>query len=389
MVSDVQTKIGLQPEVRGASSASDEIRKIYDALRAGSVTVDQANEQMRQFNGSILAQRRAIMMIRTEWRNQNAALFEGMRLMRSTAQLGRTLTSVYSVYTLMQTRMQDKTRDVRDVGEELNRVQDQRLVLQRDLGTTNIYALSLMQQEERLTKRLAEEKRELKRAQDQNIIGYIGIGLQMMNVITTVVQMLTHFRNMQAITGGTWAFTALTNMGSILTTLIVKAGSLWTTLSKIAGFTPPSLPNLPSLPPALPGPGPLGVLAGVALTVGGIIHAGTTPQDQLLEEIMQGEEAGVYGLGGDWGRTQDQIESDLPGDSELLNVVGGGSTLTRDQMEVVRANRRMGGLSEKEQANRPQVIINQTNNIRTDEDREIVDRIADKISIDQERGLYR
>lgn len=211
-MSDVQTKVSITPVVQGGSGARSELAALWQEFKNGKMSVEEFNDEMRNLSGSIYAQRRAVMLMRTEYRNQRAALYEAMRGFRAVAQIGRTITSTYLTYTMMQTRVADRTRDVRDTQEDLASVQERRIRVVKDLGANNSIAMRLMSEEERLTERLAEERRGLKRAQDQNIIGYSGIVLHALQVIPSMVALNRHIDLTKLYMGETWSYTGLSGI---------------------------------------------------------------------------------------------------------------------------------------------------------------------------------
>lgn len=300
-MSDVQTRVGILPEVRGAGSAASEIARVYQALRAGSIDVKSANEELRKYSGEIYGQRRALSLLRTEWRNNNAALLEGMRTLSGVARIGRTLTSVYQTHTLMQIRLADKTRDIRDIEGELAKTQEMRRKIVQDLGAENVYALSFMDEEERLTKRLVEEKRDLSRAQQENILGYVGIGLSIVDTIPSMVSIYQHASNLRTILGDTsWKAATLETLSTAAAgaeTAIAAVGTAWTVLAN---------------------------LLGAGLVIGGIVYAATTPEEKLEEERLKFHGTTGPGYHPDYGITWEQLESDLPPDSLLWNLYPGG-----------------------------------------------------------------
>jgi len=172
--------------------------------------------------------------MRTEYRNQRAALYEAMRGFSAVAQIGRTVTSVYQTHTLIQTRMADKARDVRDTQEDLISVQERRIRVVSDLGANNAIALRLIGEEERLTARLTEERMGLKQAQDQNIIGYIGIGLQTLQVIPTMVRLNRYIDLTKLAMGETWTYTSLSGIVTAAGAAELSILGVQTTLGSLA-----------------------------------------------------------------------------------------------------------------------------------------------------------
>lgn len=233
-MSDVQTRIGITPVVIGGAGARSDLRALWQEFKDGKMTVEEFNQEMRNLSGSIYAQRRVIMLMRTEYRNTRAALYEAMRGFRAVARIGRTITSTYMTFTLMQMRVADKTRDVRDTQEDLAKIQERRIRVVKDLGANNAIALRLINEEDRLTKRLTDDRRDLKRAQDQNIIGYVGIGLQTLQIIPTMVALKRHIDLTRLYMGETWSYTGLVGLVTAAGKAKVALFGVQTTLTGLA-----------------------------------------------------------------------------------------------------------------------------------------------------------
>lgn len=261
-MSDVQSRISIVPEVKGASAAASELGRIFRELQEGSKTAKEANAAMREYSGAIRAQSRAQSLIRTEWRNNNAALVEQMRILRSVSGIGRTMTNVVQTVTLQQMRMADETRDVRDAEMELLRVQGLRKTAMEDLGIKSVYAQSLLTQENALTRRLTEEKRDLRRAQVQNIAMWASTSIELVGVIPRLVDIVRHTDQIRAILGSAWNLTSITGLKGALGSALDVAKSLWDMLT--------SMPGAPSLPSGAAAGGAAGsILDDVAAAVGG------------------------------------------------------------------------------------------------------------------------
>ena len=365
-MSDVQTRVGLGFDSSGASAVASDIGSIYRALRDGESTVKQANQALHQYTGSIYAQRRAIMMIRTEWRNNNAALLESMRGMMAAARIGRTLTNVYQTYTLMQIRSADAQRDIRNTEEDLLRIQGLRERAVRDLGAGSVYAIDLLEQERKITERLNEEKQDLVRAQRENIVGYTGMGLSMIGVLASSVDLYYHMKITKAILGGTWEMTALGKLGTALAARYAEAVALQNAIAAI-----------PTALTAAINAVTLGGAAAIVATTADVL-LNKTPDEQA-ELAYQLAESGAFGLGPDWGRTQEGMESDLPAGSGLRDLYTGESPMSEDLLNVVKANRQYGSDYDEYEQRKSSggITLHQTNVIRTADDKTTVDKIAD------------
>jgi hypothetical protein len=235
-MSDVQTRVGIIPEVRGASRAADEIAKIYHELRNGKKTVGEANTAMREYSGTIYSQRRAISLIKSEYRTTNAALMESMSAMRAVARAGRAVTGVYQTYSIMQIRTADALRDVRDTEDDLRRVSELRIRVSKDLGENSVYALDLMEQERRLKEQLQQETMDYNRAQKENIVGYVGMGLAILDVVPAISDLYYHYNIMKSVVGESIEATGLTGIAGAAAAAKAAIVGVKTELTLLAGL---------------------------------------------------------------------------------------------------------------------------------------------------------
>lgn len=318
-MSDVQTRIGITPVVQGGAGARSELAALWTEFREGKMSVEQFNDEMRNTSGAIYAQRRAVMLMRTEYRNQRTALYEAMRGFRAVARIGKTITNTYMTYTMMQTRVADKTRDVRDTQEALASVQERRIRVVQDLGASNSIAMRLMGEEERLTTRLAEERRGLKQAQDQNIIGYVGIGLQALSVIPTMVSLARHIDLTRLYLGESWSYTGLSGIVTSAAAADVAILGVQTTLGALTAV--------------------LATGYALTLTIGGLVELGQAITDietlqALLEEkvgIIQDPLGAANDLLSDLGDIWDDLTTG-PGPDDVGGVIPGPGYVDPDEL---------------------------------------------------------
>jgi hypothetical protein len=232
---DVRTRMGIKPEVEGAQQAYSDISEVYRAFKEGALTVKQANEEARNFSDTIYAQRRQLMLIRTEWRNQHAELIQSMRVLRDVGRIGTTVTSIFRTYTITQMRMGDIQRGIADTEERLNDIREKRIRIDAELGTGNAYSLRLMRQESDLSQKLIDQKRSLHYAQQQNMIGYAGITLQIIGLIPQAANLYRNFETLKLILGESWAMTALTGEAGLTGAITTIATSLATIGTFVGG----------------------------------------------------------------------------------------------------------------------------------------------------------
>jgi hypothetical protein len=198
----VNTQIGITPQVTGAGTASAEIARVYQELRNGTMSVKEANFVMGQYSDSLLTQRRAITLVRTEFRDQYAATLEAMRGLQAIGSIGNTLMNVYNSFNLSQIRLQDQTRNLSDSQESLVEVQGRLRKVSADLGSDSVYAQALMQEETRLKKKVADDTQDLTRAQEGQNLQYIAMGLNLIGVVPKLFDLGMHIRNVKVLTDG-------------------------------------------------------------------------------------------------------------------------------------------------------------------------------------------
>ena len=92
----------LTTEIRviGAEEAKRTLIDYFRAYEDGKESVKDLNTAMREQYGSLYGMRRALGLLKTEWRMQHAAWIEGARVMRDIGQIGRSLTSMWQAYNM-------------------------------------------------------------------------------------------------------------------------------------------------------------------------------------------------------------------------------------------------------------------------------------------------
>jgi len=166
------------------------------------MSVKEANLVMGQYSDSLLAQRRAIMLIGTGFRDQHAATLEAMRGLQAIGSIGSTMLNVYNSMTLGQIRLSTQTRELSDTQTELSTVQERLIRAQTELGTDSVYAQSLMAEETRLKKRVVDDTQNLTRAQEQLNLGYISAGLSLVGLPQKIFDLYGHFSKFKTIIDG-------------------------------------------------------------------------------------------------------------------------------------------------------------------------------------------
>lgn len=155
--------------------------------------------EMKRGSRAIFAQRRALMAIRTEWRTAHAEIIEVTRAMSAVGAMGKTIVSMWQAYTLAQTRVADAARDFRlaQVGASL--AQDELNRLQSHGITSGEEYYSVVMKLNKAKEDSAARSRELAAAQQENIVGYVGMGLQSLGLVSNLVDLSYHMAVIKSI----------------------------------------------------------------------------------------------------------------------------------------------------------------------------------------------
>jgi len=184
--------------VRGASmyvGTFAELRAVTQQFGAGAATTIP---QLKELAAQTYAVRRGTMLMRTEMRNSMAAMLEGARFMRDIGAIGRNVTSMWTAYTLAQTRVSDAARDVRSAQNDVVIIQDalNRAVRAGDIELQMDLTLKLSKAQSEV----AGAQRDVSKAQQDNIIGYAGMAMQMGDIIARLPMMYIHLKMVTDIT---------------------------------------------------------------------------------------------------------------------------------------------------------------------------------------------
>lgn len=198
----------------------------FAAYTRGTEDTKRLNVEMRKLSGSVYGARRAAMLARTEWRMMHEAGIELMRVFGDIGRIGRNITQMWQTYTMMQMRVEQASRGVQEAQaevvmrqQELNRLQQQGITTGEEYITAQI-ALN------QATARQEQAQRQLSHAQLENIVGYVGMGFQIMDVVRSLYIMQMHIHMVRfARQAGIVAITA--ESGALgVNTAVQEAGTL-------------------------------------------------------------------------------------------------------------------------------------------------------------------
>jgi len=319
---------------------------IYKALREGKTSIKDANADLRELTSGIYLQQRAIIALNRTYKAEHAIMFESARAMSNLGSVGRTMLNMYNTYTLQQLRMGDAMRDATDIERELSRVTEEYARVVHDLGPESIYAQQLMAEMTHLTEQHTYAVERLSDAQRDNNVMWASMALTVPSAMSNLIYLNQH----------------LSTLHTLLSDSTLRAAALTSAFGTLAGAIN---------------------TAAAALILYGFYHAVTGDPEQIAQETYQNllgsSGYGTSNIGGGWGFTPELLESDLPGTSALRDLYLGDNpmpeSLIRDY--IIADIQQSSGYEEGREYREERVVLNQTNVIRTSDDKTTVDKIAD------------
>lgn len=191
------TRIGIEGEEDTVAA----LRDFFQTFKEGRGDIAAAETEMRNYSKSIYGARRALMLIRTEWRMQHAAWIEGARLMRDVGRIGRSITQMWTAYNVGQIRVERATRDVEEAVIELSEAQQLHTRYLRDFGEESIYTIRAHERLENASQAEKDARERLATAQRDNILGYVGMGLQAGELIAVLPMLRMHLHMLTSTLG--------------------------------------------------------------------------------------------------------------------------------------------------------------------------------------------
>jgi len=140
--------------------------------------------------------------------------------------IGSTMVQTFNTLSIMQIRMTTATANLRNAESELFRIQQQRVVVVEGLGQGSAYAQALIAREAELVRRVADEHKDLAIAQQQNIIGYVGLGLNAIKVIPALFDLNKHLTQISWMSTQNWVWGGFTALNTLLTSNTIAAYAL-------------------------------------------------------------------------------------------------------------------------------------------------------------------
>jgi len=210
-------------QVVGVEDVTQKLIEYFNAYKQGTQDIQTLNEAMRQTAAPIYGMRRSLMLLRTEWRVMHAVWIEGARVMRDIGRIGRNVTQIWTAWTVGQIRLENASRNYREACEEVAKAQQEYNEYLEAFGEASIYTKEAYERLQEAIERQRDAEQQLQRAQQETIIGYIGIALQIGDIIGTIPTMILHIHMLQA-TMKTASIAAKTLTASLGTIGAVLAG---------------------------------------------------------------------------------------------------------------------------------------------------------------------
>jgi len=300
-------------EVVGAEEAKRTLADFFQAYKTGKEDVKTLNTAMREQAGTIYGARRALMLMRTEWRMQHAAWIEGARVMRDIGRIGRNITQMWQAYTIGMIRVESAQRDLRQATMDVTTAQERYNKYLEIFGEDSIYTITALNDVKDAEEAVEDATRRANDAARDFSIGLGGLALQGLDFIATLPMLAMHLKMVASTLGITK--TSITGVTTAITALGATATAV--------------LLGLPAL------------AAGVAIAFDQLIRATTPPE--VLEAYTQAkaEAGGIDVRGGVLARRAAQIEPEIV--ERMVEASGAARGYTRvlagyteEQMEARR-----------------------------------------------------
>lgn len=225
--------LGTEIYVEGADEAKASLTDFFQTFVTGKGNIDEAVASLREHAKAIYGGRRALMLIRTEWRLQHAAWLEGARLMRDVGRIGNAITQMWQAYNIAQIRIEKAERSLTEAKRDATTSLRTYLRYLRDFTAESVFTKGAA---EDLTEAIEAHKRateDLAKAQNDMRIGYVGIALQMGGLLATIPITIMHLHMVKSTlaASGASALSLGSAIGSVVTgfLLAIPMFGIWAT----------------------------------------------------------------------------------------------------------------------------------------------------------------
>ena len=189
-------------KVEGADECIRSLRDYYRCFKEGIVDVKALNMGLREWSGQIYGGRRALSLMRTEWKLQHAAWLEGARVMRDVGRIGKTLVGVWQAYTIGMIRVDRAQADVRKTTKDLAQAQDVYNRYLEVFGEDSVYTIQALEDVESAQRANEDALKDAKKAQDDMNAGMLTFALSLPTVGADLITMVGHLRALKEILVG-------------------------------------------------------------------------------------------------------------------------------------------------------------------------------------------
>lgn len=186
-------------EVVGAEDVIRTNAELWQSYKQGGLQVDQFSTSLRGNMEGTYAMRRAYSGIRMALRVEMAPLLESARALGDIATIGRDVIQMWQAYTIGQLRIERAMRDVSDAQQDVAKWQGLYNQYLRDFGVDSAYTKDASENLIDAYKRLKTAQDQAAKAQQDMIFGWVGMGLEIGGVISSLIQLGVHLKTLQAI----------------------------------------------------------------------------------------------------------------------------------------------------------------------------------------------
>lgn len=166
----------------------------------GKVSAELISAQ-KEHRLSLLAGRRALYDVRLQHRLYNVELNETMRIMRSVASIGRMGVYMWQAYNIAVMRLSESKERYADSSEKVADLEERLIQYTKEFGEESVYTQDIADKLNIAREREADALKDVQRAQKQNVIGYITMGLAATNLIPTLVSVAQRLRYIGDVSG--------------------------------------------------------------------------------------------------------------------------------------------------------------------------------------------
>ena len=152
-------------------------KQILETYKQQEMIGDELIRTWREQSRAIREANRSINTIRTAYRVQYAELYQTMRLLGHIASIGRTATLMWGAYSAAQLRAAEAEERHQEAAQEVTRLEALYAHYVEEFGESSIFAQKALKELNEARERERRLLRELRRAQQENIAGYVSMAL--------------------------------------------------------------------------------------------------------------------------------------------------------------------------------------------------------------------